>query len=98
MTDRSTWVRTYLDPHQNPAEVTRAANALAAARGLPMVVPQPAPGVAVRGVPVGAPVLMHPEVHAEWTGRSGRVREKARVSAGRRKATGKARLKKKGGA
>lgn len=98
MTDRSTWVRTYLDPHQNPAGVTRAANAIAAARGLPMVVPQPAPGVAVRGVPVGAPVLMHPEVHAEWTGRSGRVREKARVSAGRRKATGKARLKKKGGA
>lgn len=95
-TDRSDWVRTYLDPNQNPAAVTRAANRIAGARGLPMVVPKPAPGVTVRGVRMDTAVLMHPEVHAEWSGRS-QVREKARVTAGRRKATGKARLNKKAG-
>lgn len=96
--DRSDWVRTYLDPHTNPANVTRAANQIAAARGLPMVLPQPAPGVAIRGVPLGTPVLMHPEVHREWQSQAGSVRPKNQVIAGviRRKATGKPRAKKGG--
>jgi hypothetical protein len=97
MTDRSDWVLTHLDPHTSPAVVTRTANRIAAARGLPMVLPQPAPGVQIRGVALGERVLMHPEVHAEWQAQAGGIRPKNRaIAGGRRKATGKAR--RKGGA
>lgn len=96
--DRSDWVLTHLDPKTSPADVTRTANRIAAARGLPMVEPRPAPGVQIRGVALGERVLMHPEVHAEWQAQAGGIRAKDRVEAGgiRRKATGKARIRKGG--
>lgn len=96
MTDRSEWIRVFLDDLQRPSDVALAANAVAASRGLPMVVPLPGTPTTVRKNRVRNSVLMHPEVYEEWNGNGATVRPQRRVSPGRRMATGKARLAKGG--
>lgn len=92
MADTSQWIRTYLADHQNPAEVARAMNALAAERGLPMAHPDPAPHAPVRGVRLGHSILAHPALQAAWDERAGGVRAKpVPVPQLRRSATGRAR-------
>lgn len=93
MTDRSEWERVFLDDLQRPASVAATANAIAFERGLPMVVPLPGTPTTVRKNRVRNSILMHPDVFEEWDRRSGHVRPQRRVSAGRRRATGTARLK-----
>jgi len=90
--DRSTWIRVFLEDFQRPASVAAAANVIASRRGLPMVVPQPGTPTTVRKNRIAHSILMHPDVYEEWEGRSGTVREQRRVSPGRRKATGRARV------